>query len=48
MSVSTLPRLTPRAVEQLDPYALMLVLGKRVIHPGGRQLTEELLRQADL
>ena len=48
MSTTALPRLAPREVEQLDPYALMVVLGKRVIHPGGRQLTEELLRQADL
>ena len=48
MSVSTLPRLTATEVEQLDPYALMAVLGKRVIYPGGRRLTEELLPRADL
>lgn len=28
----------------LDPYALMAVLGKRVIHPGGRRATDELVR----
>src|SRR5689334_17790182 len=30
-------------VAKLDPYALMAVIGKRVIHPGGRKSTEELL-----
>jgi Domain of unknown function (DUF4395) len=44
MSSSTLPRLTATEVEQLDPYVLMAVLGKRVIHPDGRQSTEEVLR----
>jgi hypothetical protein len=48
MSVSTLPRLIAREIEQLDPYALMAVLGKRVIHPGGRRSTEQLLARADL
>jgi SAM-dependent methyltransferase len=33
-------------VEALDPYAFMAVLGKRVIHPGGRRSTEELFRRA--
>ena len=35
----------PTAVDvgSLDPYALMAVLGKRVIHPGGRRATEELI-----
>jgi ubiquinone/menaquinone biosynthesis C-methylase UbiE len=40
-------RLTATQVRSLDPYALMAVLGKRVIHPGGRQSTEELLRLGD-
>jgi len=40
-------RLTAAEVEALDPYALMAVLGKRVIHPGGRSSTEELLACAD-
>jgi ubiquinone/menaquinone biosynthesis C-methylase UbiE len=48
MSISTVPRLTATEVEQLDPYALMAVLGKRVIHPGGRRSTEELLQRADV
>jgi ubiquinone/menaquinone biosynthesis C-methylase UbiE len=39
--------LTAAEVEALDPYALMAVLGKRVIHPGGRRSTEELFQQAD-
>ncbi len=48
MSISTLPRLTAMEVEQLDPYALMAMLGKRVIHPGGRHSTEALLQRADV
>jgi hypothetical protein len=48
MSISTVPQLTVTEVEQHDPYALMAVLGKRVIHPGGRRSTEELLRRADV
>jgi cyclopropane fatty-acyl-phospholipid synthase-like methyltransferase len=34
-------------VERLDPYAFMAVIGKRIIHPGGRRSTEELFRFAD-
>lgn len=53
MSVATTPfqettRLSAEEVEALDPYAFMAVLGKRIIHPGGRRSTEELLEQADL
>src|SRR6478672_5850875 len=33
-------------VGSLDPYALMAVLGKRVIHPGGRRATDELVELA--
>jgi len=33
-------------VTSLDPYAFMAVLGKRVIHPGGRRSTEELFNLA--
>jgi glyoxylase-like metal-dependent hydrolase (beta-lactamase superfamily II)/SAM-dependent methyltransferase len=40
-------RLTAKEVEALDPYMLMAVLGKRVIHPGGKLSTEELFRRAD-
>ena len=36
----TIPRaLSGAEVEQLDPYAFFAVLGKRVIHPGGRRAT---------
>jgi SAM-dependent methyltransferase len=35
-------------VRTVDPYALMAVLGKGVIHPGGRRSTEELLKRAKL
>lgn len=35
-------------IRSLDPYAFLAVLGKRVIHPGGRRSTEELLSLADI
>ena len=35
--------LSAEAVRELDPYAFLAVLGKRVIHPGGRASTERLL-----
>jgi SAM-dependent methyltransferase len=35
-------------IRSLDPYAFLAVLGKRVIHPGGRHSTQELLQLADL
>jgi len=35
-------------VKSLDPYTFLAVLGKRVIHPGGRRSTEELFALADL
>src|SRR5438093_7170012 len=35
-------------VASLDPYAFLAVLGKRVIHPGGRRSTEELFQLAGL
>jgi ubiquinone/menaquinone biosynthesis C-methylase UbiE len=38
--------LTEEEVAALDPYQLMGVLGKRVIHPGGRRSTEELFELA--
>jgi len=41
-------KLTAAEVEKLDPYALMAVLGKRVIHPGGRRSTHELFQRADI
>src|SRR5213593_3605073 len=48
MTTSTLPRLSAPEVEKLDPYAFLAVPGKRVIHPGGRRSTEELLQRADV
>ena len=36
------------SIESADPYLLFGLLGKRVIHPGGRRATEQLLEQADL
>jgi len=30
-------------VARLDPYAFLAVLGKRVIHPGGRRATDEVI-----
>lgn len=38
--------LTGDQVRELDPYAFLAVLGKRVIHPGGRASTDQLLRLA--
>src|SRR5437016_354353 len=35
-------------VQSIDPYTFMAVLGKRVIHPGGRRSTEELFDLAHL
>jgi SAM-dependent methyltransferase len=41
-------QLTAAEVEALDPYQFLAVLGKRVIHPGGRRSSEELFHLADL
>lgn len=38
--------LTAEEVQDLDPYAFLAVLGKRVIHPGGRASTDRLLEWA--
>lgn len=38
--------LTGDQVRDLDPYAFLAVLGKRVIHPGGRGSTDRLLQLA--
>ena len=40
-------RLSTKEIEELDPYMLMGMLGKRVIHPGGRRSTEELFDRGD-
>src|SRR5438046_4316181 len=39
---------TDADVDRLDPYAFMAVIGKRVIHPGGRRSTREMLALAGL
>lgn len=39
-------RLAAKEIAALDPYKFMAVIGKRVIHPGGRASTESLLRRA--
>ena len=46
VSVPQNRRLAPAKIERLDPYAFMAVIGKRVIHPGGRVATEQLLKRA--
>jgi SAM-dependent methyltransferase len=46
-SVPVRNALTDLEVERLDPYAFFAVLGKRVIHPGGRTATDALIRRAD-
>lgn len=40
--------LSPQQVRELDPYAFLAVLGKRVIHPGCRASTDRLLEWAAL
>jgi SAM-dependent methyltransferase len=52
MSTAHISAGRPRAlsnaeVDQLDPYAFFAILGKRVIHPGGRAATDELIRRGD-
>lgn len=44
---TTMPYLTASDVQALDPYVFMAVIGKRVIHPGGRRSTEELFARAE-
>jgi ubiquinone/menaquinone biosynthesis C-methylase UbiE len=46
MATASVERLMAADVASLDSYAFMAVLGKRVIHPGGRRATEDLLRRA--
>jgi SAM-dependent methyltransferase len=41
------PALTDNEIRSLDPYAFFAVLGKRVIHPGGRAATDELIHVGD-
>lgn len=46
VSVRRPRRLESADIERLDPYVFMAVIGKRVIHPGGRAATEQLLERA--
>lgn len=41
-------RVTAAEVQAMDPYRFMAVVGKRVIHPGGRASTESLLSRAHI
>ena len=41
-------QLNKEEIAELDPYQLMAVLGKKVIHPGGKQSTREFYAMADL
>lgn len=41
-------KLASREVAVLDPYKFMALIGRRVIHPGGRASTEALLNRAQI
>ncbi|MGH9164301.1 MAG: class I SAM-dependent methyltransferase [Acidimicrobiales bacterium] len=41
-------KLAANEIAELDPYTFMAVIGKRVIHPGGRASTESLLARAGI
>jgi SAM-dependent methyltransferase len=41
-------KLPAKEIAGLDPYKFMAVIGKRVIHPGGRTSTESLLNRAGI
>ena len=41
-------KLAADEIARLDPYKFMAVVGKRVIHPGGRASTDELLDRAGI
>ena len=43
---TAMTRLATTEIKALDPYKFMAVIGKRVIHPGGRVSTESLLSRA--
>src|SRR5690349_21634082 len=38
---------TNSEIDKTDPDHFMAILGKRVLHPGGRRSTEELFQRAD-
>jgi hypothetical protein len=37
MAISSITHLTSAKVAELDPYAFLVVIGKRVIHAGGHR-----------
>ncbi|MDP9021900.1 MAG: methyltransferase domain-containing protein [Actinomycetota bacterium] len=39
-------KLAPSEIAALDPYKFMAIIGKGVIHPGGRTSTESVLRRS--
>ena len=41
-------RLASREIAALDPYKFMALIGKRVIHSGGRASTEALFERAHI
>ena len=41
-------KLTKQEIANLDPYQFMAALGKKVIHPGGKQSTREVYAMARL
>ena len=45
---SSAMKLAASEIAGLDPYKFMAVVGKRVIHPGGRASTEAVLRRAEI
>jgi len=45
---TVMTRLAADDIAALDPYRFMAVIGKRVIHPGGRASTESLLGRAGI
>jgi SAM-dependent methyltransferase len=47
MDIPGVAHLSSTEVAELDPYVFLAVLGKRMIHPGGRRSSEELFRRAD-
>jgi ubiquinone/menaquinone biosynthesis C-methylase UbiE len=48
VSANRSSRLESGEIERLDPYVFMALIGKRVIHPGGRAATEQLLKRATI
>jgi hypothetical protein len=47
MDIPGIAHLSSTEVAELDPYVFLAVLGKRVIHPGGRRISKEGFRHID-